>query len=153
MYKGYIKEYPTEIVEKMLYYQEQQGNVRNLCVFENIKNPLRSEGGFSWSDTPEGVKFWNDITINRNFDTFFKLYPKNSIVFKEGEPYLVKCETQSESQTVLDYIYKKINKPSLILTTHWPLVLVDETSIVNIFQTIQERFHHLQIISFSKFFC
>ena len=71
MYKDQIEDFPQEIVEKMLFYQEKQGNERNVEVFENYK-----ADGFLWRNTPEGVEFWRDVISKKKFHVFYKRYPK-----------------------------------------------------------------------------
>ena len=64
--------YPIEIVNRMLGYQENQGNPVDLEVFK-IKGPdtNRSRGGFDWNKTSEGVKFWSRIFNKKDFNHFF----------------------------------------------------------------------------------
>ena len=76
MYKGQLTGFPTEVVEKMLYYQVEQGNKRDVTVFEDDKIAPLNKGGFSWSDTTENVYFWSNVISDRNFDIFFERYPK-----------------------------------------------------------------------------
>lgn len=93
MYKGQIEGFPPEIVEKMLYYQEKQGNERNVTVFE--ENNIRSFAfkGFSWKNTKEGDDFWQNIICRKNFDLFFEKYPKLNVVcgveLEQGKDYYV----------------------------------------------------------------
>lgn len=77
MYKGQIENFPPEIVEKMLYYQEKQGNKRDVSVFENLKSS--GEEGFMWCLTEEGDDFWTDVIDDCNFDVFFAKYPKSQL--------------------------------------------------------------------------
>lgn len=72
-----LKGFPIEVVEKMIERQVEQGNKPNVTVFQLSVGPDKSRGGFTWSETPEGAKFW-DIVINGNFDIFFEKYPKRS---------------------------------------------------------------------------
>jgi len=76
MYKGELAGFPQEIVEKMLEYQVEQGNVRNVTVFENSVTSGASSGGFKWSAAPEGRSFWDGVINNKNFKLFFNKYPK-----------------------------------------------------------------------------
>lgn len=77
-YKGRITDFPEEVVEKMLEYQEKQGNLRDVSVFEKYPcsaSPL----GFDWDktdETLEGWDFWFDVIMNKKFDLFFRRYPK-----------------------------------------------------------------------------
>jgi hypothetical protein len=69
---------PKEIQEKMLDYQEQQGNKRDAWVFRKDLDAHIIEGGFDWDDTPEKNRFWYDVLINKNYDLFFERYPKGT---------------------------------------------------------------------------
>ena len=78
MYKGQIKDFPQEIVEKMLEYQVEQGNQRNVEVFEGFREANHKNKGFTWEKTPEGELFWGKVIFYENFSVFFKKYPKIS---------------------------------------------------------------------------
>lgn len=69
-------EFPREIKEKMMAHQEAQGNPRDWKVFKDCISADGRIGGFTWSKTPEGWSFWNDIIEHQDFDLFFKEYPK-----------------------------------------------------------------------------
>lgn len=73
MYKGQLEGFPKEIVEKMLERQVEQGNPRDVSVFEIDK--YEEISGFSWEKTIEGDDFWCDIIDSKNFDVFFERYP------------------------------------------------------------------------------
>lgn len=77
-YGGDIADFPPEIVEKMLEYQERQGNQRNIKVFEKDRWSLHASGGFSWIDTDEGFNFWDKVILCKKFDIFFERYPKDN---------------------------------------------------------------------------
>lgn len=55
MYKGQLEGFPKEVVEKMLDYQEAEGNKRDVSVFEDRVS--EAFNGFGWYDTTEGVDF------------------------------------------------------------------------------------------------
>ena len=78
MYKGLLKGFPKEVVEHMLKYQVKQGNKEDVSVFERIPNTGRDLGGFNWRDTIEGYDWWTEVIDNKNFNFFFKKYPKTS---------------------------------------------------------------------------
>ena len=93
MYKGEIEGFPQEVVEKMLYYQEQQGYKRDVTVFEKDKRSGNIYKGFIWYNTPEGVSFWNKIIQQRNFQVFFEKYPKTTypkVMMVSNEPITAK---------------------------------------------------------------
>jgi len=76
-YKGELKGFPHEVVEKMLDYQEEQGNERDVSIFEEIEDADSFDGGFAWVRTIEGHDFWGDVIMNKNFNLFFERYPKS----------------------------------------------------------------------------
>jgi hypothetical protein len=78
MYKGQLTGFPTEVVEKMLYYQVEQGNKRDVMVFEKNKFALKRKGGFNWNYTPEGGKFWALTITWMDFRLFHKYYKTNN---------------------------------------------------------------------------
>lgn len=75
-YKGQLKGFPSEVVEKMLERQVEQGNKRDVGVFEKIDNAGKYHGGFGWAITAEGADFWREVIGKRNFNLFFSRYPK-----------------------------------------------------------------------------
>lgn len=77
MYKVGLKGFPKEVVEKMLDRQEEQGDERDISVFERNKI-----SGFGWRQTIEGYDFWKRVIIYKNFDLFFSKYPKQSKTMK-----------------------------------------------------------------------
>ena len=76
-YKGELKGFPHEVVEKMLDYQEEHGNERDVSVFEGMRRTLSFDGGFNWDETIEGHIFWDNVISYKNFDLFFERYPKS----------------------------------------------------------------------------
>ena len=79
---GEVKDFPIEVVQKMLEEQVRQGYKANLTMFQKGR-----DDGFSWLDSPEGVDFWGRIIYNKDFDLFFKKYPKvDTHVYYRGVP-------------------------------------------------------------------
>jgi len=76
-YKGDLKGFPTEVVEKMLEFQVAQGNKRDVTVFENDKRGVKDDGGFDWrSDNIVGIPdFFSRVIGERDFSLFFKVFP------------------------------------------------------------------------------
>jgi len=68
---GDIKDFPIEVVQKMLERQVEQGNEENVQVFQII-----ALDGFDWSTSEEGLTFWKEVIMQKNFDLFFKKYPR-----------------------------------------------------------------------------
>lgn len=83
--KGQLEGFPKEIIARMLDYQEEQVNKRDVSVFEN-----NITIGFAWDKTKEGGCFWYEVITKENFDLFFEKYPKqdnqyNPQEFKVGD--------------------------------------------------------------------
>ena len=75
-YGGEIADFPIEIVERMLECQVEQGNKRDVSVFEREKKTTKHFNGFFWGETKEDLYFWEEVIANKNFDLFFQKYPK-----------------------------------------------------------------------------
>lgn len=92
-FKGDLEGFPEEVVNCMLYYQQKQGNERDVEVFERNKSASRASGGFTWWKTEEGSDFWNYVIFDKDFDLFFDKYHKTEtkseeILIKDlPEPY------------------------------------------------------------------
>ena len=72
--KGDLIGFPKEIINRMLDCQEEQGNPKDVTVFERCITSIHL--GFDWCLTKEKRKFWNEVISHKNFDLFFKKYPK-----------------------------------------------------------------------------
>ena len=66
-YKGQLEGFPIEVVEKMLHYQVEQGNKRDVTIFEANKLAAKCQQGFEWTDTPENQDFWSHVIDKKNF--------------------------------------------------------------------------------------
>jgi len=67
---------PKEIQEKMLERQaEQNDGVRNPDIFDRNICAGMVKLGFDWTDTAEGNEFWRNILIDKDFESFYALYP------------------------------------------------------------------------------
>ena len=83
---GDIKDFPIEVVEKMIEEQVKQGNCPNVEVFQNYANADTADDGFNWSDTKDGDDFWMEVIDNGNFELFFEKYPKKAnLVYIAGD--------------------------------------------------------------------
>ena len=78
MYKGQLEGFPREIVDRMLECQVEQGNPKNVSIFERMPDADKGMKGFNWRDTIEGGNWWSKVIDDINFDTFFEKYPKTS---------------------------------------------------------------------------
>lgn len=72
--KGDIKDFPIEVVQKMVDYQVEQGHKANVEIFQKDKRD-----GFLWNRTSEGDSFWREVIINKVFNLFFKQYPREEV--------------------------------------------------------------------------
>lgn len=75
--KGAIKDYPIEVVEKMIEHQVAQGNKPDVKAFYKYASNDAEDGGFNWNDTIEGVQFWDNVIGYNNFNVFFERYPRH----------------------------------------------------------------------------
>lgn len=97
--QGDLENIPIEIIERMLEYQVEQGNPRDVTVFQNSAYKNKQFGGFDWTSTPEGADFWQTVLIEEKFDLFFDrhLYPSllKTIYLSDGY-------TEDEVQKILN---------------------------------------------------
>lgn len=81
-----IKDFPIEVVEKMIGEQEKQGNKVNVEVFQKFPAAGIGENGFEWSIAEDGYDFWEKVIGERNFELFFEKYPKKAkLVYIVGD--------------------------------------------------------------------
>ena len=73
---GDLKDFPIEVVEKMLEYQYKQLGKIDISVFQECKYNDKPRNGFNWKETIEGYDFWNYVIGKKRFDVFFGRYPK-----------------------------------------------------------------------------
>jgi hypothetical protein len=80
--KGELIGFPKEVIARMLECQEEQGNKRDVSIFE--KNITE---GFIWGQTKESDFFWYEVISNKDFNLFFEKYPKkeDNQVFRVGD--------------------------------------------------------------------
>ena len=99
-YKGQLKGFPQHVVELMLKRQVEQGNERNVEVFEEYAAADKSDGGFDWDYTSEGVAFWFDVIEFGKFD-----------ITQQPEPELIRsraisCDASMEELRAEKFISK-----------------------------------------------
>lgn len=85
MYKGQLEGFPKEVVEKMIERQVEQGNPRDVSVFEKRRTIDKGHLGFTWVTTDEGGDFWDSVIEYKDFDLFFKRYPKSETLEQERD--------------------------------------------------------------------
>lgn len=76
---GDIKDFPIEVVQRMIEYQVEQGNKANVVAFQKRNRRGFRDEGFEWDNTKEKYSFWNNVIDHKNFNIFFKRYPKQTI--------------------------------------------------------------------------
>ena len=106
--KGNLKRFPKEIISRMLDCQEEQGNPRDVSIFENRVTSEQYNKGFAWDETKEGYNFWYDVINNKDFNLFFEKYPKqdnlkinNKMTTEELENYSPKGELQGFPKEII----------------------------------------------------
>lgn len=83
---GEIKDFPIEVVEKMIEKQVKQGNKADVEVFQKYADAGVKNGGFCWYTTDDGFEFWDNVITEGDFDLFFKKYPKKpKLVYIVGD--------------------------------------------------------------------
>ena len=60
--KGQIKNFPIEVVQKMVEKQVHQGNKADVTIFQKDKYEGTYYGGFDWARTIEGEEFWKNVS-------------------------------------------------------------------------------------------
>lgn len=79
---GDIKDFPIEVVKKMVEEQMAQGNVPDVSIFQKYAATSQDGGGFDWDNTD--YELWSRIVDENDFNSFFEKYPE-----KEGLDHLV----------------------------------------------------------------
>ena len=81
-----IKDFPIELVEKMIEEQVKQGNKADAEVFQKNASTDAEDGGFDWDKTDNDIDFWQEVIGEGNFDLFFEKYPKKAkLVYIAGD--------------------------------------------------------------------
>lgn len=80
---GNIKDFPIEVVKKMVEEQMAQGNKPDVRVFQECASATQDDGGFDWDNTDD-YEMWCRIVDENDFNSFFEKYPE-----KEGLDHLV----------------------------------------------------------------
>ncbi len=91
--KGNLEGFPKEIIAKMLDYQQEQGNARDVSVFERQCDATQYIKGFEWGDTQEGWDFWHKVITNKDFTSFFEKYPKQDYQESKTAKYVLVGDT------------------------------------------------------------
>lgn len=75
MKNNQISDFPAHIIKKMLDYQEEQGNPRDIEVFAKDKGADYFNKGFDWHKTKEGTSVWSKVIDYEGFH----LIPNNNV--------------------------------------------------------------------------
>ena len=75
---GQIKDFPIEVVQKMVDCQVEQGYKADVTAFQICK-----KYGFLWCDSEDGTEFLESVIVDMNFDVFFKKYPKHQVTIQK----------------------------------------------------------------------
>ena len=107
--KGQLEGFPKEVIARMLDCQEEQGNKRDVTVFEETRASYFE--GLKWYQTEEGYDFWYEVITKENFDLFFEKYPKkdnqySSQEFKVGDEVVDIISGRRGKVTHIDAINK-----------------------------------------------
>lgn len=100
-----IQGFPIEVVQKMLEYQVSQGNKEDISIFQSFAAKDSHYGGFSWTKTCEGIKFWNDVIRKKRFDIFFDKYPKQPTEQTNFKYLYIKC-TSKDAKDIIKTLQK-----------------------------------------------
>ena len=73
--KGEIKDFPIEIVQKMVDYHIKEEGKMNIADMNELQ--ILPDGAFNWRNTNEGLEFWGRVIHHHDFDLFFEKYPKS----------------------------------------------------------------------------
>lgn len=103
MYKGQLKGFPQEVVEKMLERQVEQGNKRDVSVFEGSKSSGRYGDGFSWDESIEGWDFWDDVINGEDFELFFQRYPRQAITNETSKEAYATLDVSALTQKIINH--------------------------------------------------
>ena len=104
--KGELEGFPKEIIARMLDCQQEQGNPRDISVFEKRCDAGWCNKGFDWDGTQEGFGFWEEVIDNKNFNIFFEQYPQkdnqdNSQKLDDLETYTPKGELEGFPKEII----------------------------------------------------
>ena len=71
--KGYFKDFPPEVVFKLLYYLQRRFYIGKI---DYDKLPDRVLNGYiDFRETSEGSEFWKKVILHKNFALYFNRYP------------------------------------------------------------------------------
>lgn len=92
---GDIEGFPIELVQWMVDQQVKQGNKADVGIFQKLRGVNHFGGGFDWNYSNLGKPACIDIITNKNFDLFFKHFPKQVEDKHFGLPELKAVEMEA----------------------------------------------------------
>lgn len=111
--KGDIKDFPIEVVQKMVDEQVRQGNKADVEVFQKVNWTSFYNGGFCWVNSRYGFDFWAKIIRLKDFDLLFSKYPKQSDL-KEDNSKADKVVVKEKKAT--KRTFRKLSEVKLLVT-------------------------------------
>lgn len=111
--KGDIKDFPIEVVQKMVDEQVRQGNKADVEKFQINKYLDKKGGGFDWNITIDRRVFWKKVIWFQDFALFFSKHPKQSNLKEDNSKCdkVVVKEKKSAKRT-----FKKLSEVKLLVT-------------------------------------
>lgn len=82
---GELRGIPMEIIERVLECQYDLSGSMSLELLE-----IDVKDNFSYGSTIEGVDFWIEVLVDREYRVFFERYPELRYVYKVEESDLIK---------------------------------------------------------------
>lgn len=119
--KGELIGFPLEVIDKMLECQVLSKNPVNVSLFEIDIYAGDLSGGFLFIDFDICPNFWKEVITFKNFDLFFKHYPKMEEKFepKRGDYVLVQDRgAKSWSKEIFLTYIEGAEKPVITLHPH-----------------------------------
>lgn len=110
---GELRGIPKEIIERMLECQYELTGGASLELLEECAN-----NSFNFARTIEGVDFWNEVLVERNYKIFFKRYPELRYVYKVEDGDLIKGLSGFPIEVVqrmVDYQYMQTGVSNVLI--------------------------------------
>lgn len=99
--KGEIKDFPIEVVQKMVERQYEQTGKCDVKVFQNNKYTGEKNGGFTWGKTIERDNFWDNVIGYNDFGVFFEKYPKGTTCANSNCHYYIKRTYETKINEII----------------------------------------------------
>lgn len=73
---GELSGFPVEVAQKKVDNQYMQTGASDVKIFQNKVFVSKCGGGFFWSHTVDGERFWRGVIEDKDFSSFFEKNPK-----------------------------------------------------------------------------